>query len=90
VPSGAVTLEPSKDDVELLNFLYKKAREFARRMPSLRGEYPGGHPKFPTTSKAAVQEECQPVPIDAPDLEYDEEDEKAIDAFNRANGENCF
>ncbi|EIN11008.1 alcohol oxidase-like protein [Punctularia strigosozonata HHB-11173 SS5] len=78
------------DDMELLNFLYKKAREFARRLPSFRGEYPPSQANFAPESKAAVQEDCQPISFDAPDISYTEEDDKAIEAWNRANVNTCW
>ncbi|EIN11097.1 alcohol oxidase-like protein [Punctularia strigosozonata HHB-11173 SS5] len=74
----------SQDDLDLLNFLYKKSREFARRMPSYRGEHPQGHPQFPEGSKAAVSDTGTPVPMDAPDIQYDERDEDAIRKYTRA------
>ena len=54
---------------------YKFTREIARRMPLFRGDFAPMHPKFPVGSKAAVVESGMPVPLDAPDLEYSEEDE---------------
>ncbi|EIN08874.1 alcohol oxidase [Punctularia strigosozonata HHB-11173 SS5] len=72
------------DDLELLSFLYKKSREFARRMPSYRGEYLPGHPQFPEGSKAAVSESGTPVANDSPDIQYDERDEEAIQTYTRA------
>lgn len=75
-----------KDDLELLNWGYKRSREHARRMPSYRGEFVPNHPQFAETSVAACKGEIQPVPIDAPDIAYTEEDEKAIELFTRKNG----
>lgn len=72
--------------MELLNWGYKRSREHARRMPSYRGEYVPGHPQFAETSAALCKGEVQPVPIDAPDIAYTEEDEKAIELFTRKNG----
>jgi alcohol oxidase len=51
-----------------------------------RGEVVETHPKFPSSSKAAVSLPPQkPVPIDAPDFEYSAEDDKIIDEFIRQN-----
>ncbi|KAI0089825.1 alcohol oxidase-like protein [Irpex rosettiformis] len=71
-----------KDDLELLKFGYKRAREYARRMPAYRGEYVPNHPKFASDS-ASAKGEIQPVAIDAPDIAYTEEDEKAIEEYTR-------
>ncbi|KAK7436182.1 hypothetical protein VKT23_019258 [Stygiomarasmius scandens] len=71
-------------DVAALRFGYKHSRELIRRMGIYRGEIPNCHPKFPEGSAAAVKGECDgPVPADAPDVEYTEEDDKAIDNFHR-------
>ncbi|KAI0091334.1 alcohol oxidase-like protein [Irpex rosettiformis] len=72
-----------KDDLELLKYMYKRSREFARRMPCYRGEYPPGHPEFSKSSLVFPKADNQPVPIDAPDLVYSEEDEQAVDTFTR-------
>ncbi|KAI0693654.1 GMC oxidoreductase-domain-containing protein [Cytidiella melzeri] len=72
-----------KDDLELLIYAYKRSREIARRMPCYRGEHLPGHPQFDETSSARCSGDSQPVPIDAPDIDYTEEDEKAIDAYTR-------
>ncbi|KAI0089827.1 hypothetical protein BDY19DRAFT_992786 [Irpex rosettiformis] len=72
-----------KDDLELLKYMYKRSREFARRMPCYRGEFLDSHPEFSKSSPAFAKADNQPVPIDAPDLVYSEEDEKAVDTFAR-------
>ena len=72
-----------KDDLELLKYMYKRSREFARRMPCYRGEFLDSHPEFSKSSQALAKADNQPVPIDAPDLVYSEEDEKAVDTFAR-------
>ncbi|KAG5649963.1 hypothetical protein H0H81_001310 [Sphagnurus paluster] len=72
-------------DMGVLRWGYKKSREFARRMDCYRGELKIGHPVFPAGSKAKTDESAKPVPIDAPDIEYSAEDNKAIDEFHRGN-----
>ena len=72
--------------MELHVFCYKRSREFARRIPSYRGEYPGRQPAFARDSPAAVNEDPSPVPIDAPDIQYTKEDDAAIRAFIRKTG----
>ena len=73
-------------DVALLRWVYKHAREFARRMPCYRGEVAGVHPLFPADSPAAPRSASGPVPIDAPDIAYTAEDDKAIEEYIRMNG----
>ncbi|OCH90859.1 alcohol oxidase-like protein [Obba rivulosa] len=70
-------------DLALLKYGYKRAREFARRLPSYRGEYAPNHPAFSHGSNVACKAEATPVNIDAPDLEYSDEDEKAIEEYTR-------
>ncbi|KAI0337223.1 alcohol oxidase [Trametopsis cervina] len=72
-----------RDDFELLIWGYKRAREYARRMPSYRGEYVPRHPEFAANSPAACKGEIQPVSVDAPDIQYTPEDEKAIEQYAR-------
>ncbi len=68
--------------------MWKLCREHGRRLSSYRGEYAPDHPKFPAGSAAAVSPDHNtPVPIDAPDIVYTEEDDKTIDDFLKANGE---
>ena len=62
---------------------YKLSREFARRMPSYRGEVIGGHPNFPKGSKAAPRLADGPVPITEPDIVYTAQDEKALEDYIR-------
>lgn len=78
-----------KDDLELLNWGYKRSREWARRMPCYRGEYVPNHPQFAESSAALCHGEGMPVAIDALDMVYSEEDEKAIDQFTRKTGTSC-
>lgn len=51
-----------------------------------RGELAIGHPAFPAGSAAACRETAGPVDIDAPDIEYSEEDEIVLEAFSRQAG----
>ena len=74
------------DDLALLKWGYKRNREFARRMTCYRGEYVPNHPQFATTSLALCQSEIKPVAIDAPDIQYTEDDEKAIETYIRKIG----
>ncbi|KIK65269.1 hypothetical protein GYMLUDRAFT_39626 [Collybiopsis luxurians FD-317 M1] len=71
-------------DLVTLRWGYKKAREIARRMSSYRGDYLPGHPKFASNSHAfAKDDQPAPVALDSADIVYTEEDNKAIDLFNR-------
>lgn len=62
---------------------YKRTREYARRLPSYRGEVEGRHPAFHPTSKAAAGARDGPVPILSPDLEYSAEDDRALEDYIR-------
>ncbi|KAF9004053.1 GMC oxidoreductase-domain-containing protein [Cyathus striatus] len=73
-------------DIAVLRWAYKKGREFARRMPSYRGEYGLGHPEFVNGSQAICQEADGPVSIDTPNILYTTEDDQAIDLFLRQTG----
>ncbi|KAJ7738338.1 GMC oxidoreductase-domain-containing protein [Mycena metata] len=85
-PLAAPDFEPgflsNPADVAALRWAYKKGRELYRRLPSFRGVFFPGHPKFPAGSAAAV-EETAPVPLDAPKIMWSAEDDKAIDVFLR-------
>ncbi|THU82506.1 alcohol oxidase [Dendrothele bispora CBS 962.96] len=71
-------------DLASLRWTYKHSRELIRRMAHYRGETPSGHPKFPEGSAAAARGECDgPEPIEAEDIVYTEEDDRAIDNFHR-------
>ncbi|OCH90857.1 alcohol oxidase [Obba rivulosa] len=70
-------------DLALLKYGYKWAREFARRLPSYRGEYAPTHPAFLQSSSVACTAEATPVAVDTPDLEYSDEDEKALEEYTR-------
>ncbi|OCH86429.1 alcohol oxidase-like protein [Obba rivulosa] len=73
-------------DVAVFRFAYKHCREIARRMPCYRGECASSHPAFGPVSNARAQQADGPVPLDAPDLEYSLEDEKALDDYIRNMG----
>ncbi|KAF8965727.1 GMC oxidoreductase-domain-containing protein [Flammula alnicola] len=77
-------------DVAILRWSYKRAREVARRMKYYRGELVVGHPQFSKNSAAAAGNETGPVPLDAPYIQYTEEDDKAIDEYHRQNVETTW
>lgn len=56
-------------------------------MPLYRGELQLKHPVFPAGSAAECKETNGPVPINAPDIVYTKEDDKAIDDFHRKTSE---
>lgn len=58
-------------------------REWIRRMPLYRGELQLKHPVFLAGSAAECKETDGPVPINASDIVYTKEDDKAIDDFHR-------
>ena len=74
-------------DLVTFRWAYKKFREHARRMTFYRGEVLSRHPKFPKGSAAETRSSAMPVEITAPDIVYTEEDDEAIDRFNREIGE---
>ncbi|PIL33968.1 hypothetical protein GSI_03676 [Ganoderma sinense ZZ0214-1] len=75
-----------KEDLAVLRYTWKLSREYGRRMTSYRGEFAPDFPIFPTGSAAAVSPDHNTsVSIDAPDIVYTEEDDKAIDDFLKAN-----
>ncbi|KAI8986144.1 alcohol oxidase-like protein [Trametes punicea] len=71
------------EDMALHKWGYKRTREFARRMFSYRGEVTEAHPAFDPSGKAAAGKKSGPVSILDPDLEYTEEDEKALEEYIR-------
>ncbi|KAI0030688.1 alcohol oxidase-like protein [Vararia minispora EC-137] len=72
-------------DVRPLMWGYKQTREISRRMAYFRGEVPGLHPSFPEGSNAGLLTKADgPIPFDAPPIEYSEEDDKAVEAYQRA------
>ena len=66
------------DELALCKFAYKRTREIARRMACFRGEHAAGHPQFSEKSDAACKAASGPVPINAPDIRYSEEDDKVL------------
>lgn len=50
-------------------------------MKCFRGEYAPYHPSFPEGSAAACKADIMPVAIDAPDIAYTEEDDRAIERY---------
>jgi alcohol oxidase len=73
--------------VQPLMWTYKFTREIARRMPHYRGEPSMLHPAFAQGGPASVVENAEgPVSFDAPRVVYSDEDERALEAFVRANG----
>ncbi|TFK99381.1 hypothetical protein BDV98DRAFT_595059 [Pterulicium gracile] len=69
-------------DLEALRHTYKRTREYARRHPMYRGEVQPLHPAFPPSSKVTVALPPQtPVPVDAPDFAYTDEEDRLIDEF---------
>ncbi|CAE6483984.1 unnamed protein product [Rhizoctonia solani] len=62
---------------------YKKSREFARRMPSYRGEFAPFHPRFSEESAAACVRLDAPLPPDSRDIAYTPEDNRVIEEYVR-------
>lgn len=59
-------------------------------MSFYQGECAGpDHPDFPLSSAAACGEANGPVPIDAPDIVYSEEDEVVLEAYHRKAGKSA-
>lgn len=52
-------------------------------MACYRGECYQKHPVFPTGSQATCKENAKPADMHAPDIQYTEEDDRAIDEFTR-------
>lgn len=71
-------------DLKKQMWAYKKQREVVRRAKYYRGELAAGHPKFPEGSKAAVVEIDEQL-SDIKDLEYSDEDDRAIEQWLREN-----
>ncbi|KAL1724492.1 alcohol oxidase-like protein [Schizophyllum commune] len=82
-------LEDSGADIAALVWGYKHSRELARRMPVYRGELAMAHPVF--RGREATKDFTSPragsapgpVPIDAPNIVYNAEDDKAIEEWAR-------
>lgn len=72
-------------DVKPLMWGYKFVREIGRRMPHFRGEPAALHPAFSPDGAAAVVEHADgPVSLNVPRIEYEDEDERALEAYTRA------
>ncbi|KAJ8701473.1 hypothetical protein PTI98_000245 [Pleurotus ostreatus] len=69
-------------DVAALRWGYKKSREFVRRLPLFRGAFPPVAPAFAEDSSASLKDTTT-VDLDAPNLVYSAEDDKAIDEFHQ-------
>jgi alcohol oxidase len=52
-------------------------------MKFYRGEYKEYHPQFSPDSPAACGEQTGPMAMDAPKIEYTEEEDKIIDEYHR-------
>jgi alcohol oxidase len=52
-----------------------------------RGEFAPGNPTFPAGSAAVCREATGPVDISASDITYTDDDERALETFNRNFGE---
>ena len=76
----------SPGDVASLRLGFKKAREYARRMPIFDGELLEGNPTFAKGSSAAYAD-SGPADISAPDIIYSADDDEAIDTYIRNFGE---
>ncbi|KAJ6458826.1 GMC oxidoreductase-domain-containing protein [Mycena vitilis] len=72
----------SHEDLLVMRWAYKWSRELVRRMPCFRGEYASGHPQFPDGSQAKCAEADGPVESSAPEIQYSDADNEAIDAFH--------
>ncbi len=72
----------------MMRHAWKVCREYGRRMTSYNGESIPDMPNFPAGSGAAAPPNHNtPISIDAPDIVYTEEDDKAINDFLKANSE---
>lgn len=73
-----------------MRHMYKVCREYGRRMTSYRGEIARDHPQFAPGSAAVVPEgrlQAASVGIDASDIVYSAEDDKAVETHIKANSE---
>ncbi|KAJ6624000.1 GMC oxidoreductase-domain-containing protein [Mycena sp. CBHHK59/15] len=70
-------------DLATLRWGYKKSRELARRLNVYRGEYLPGNPTFSEGSAARCRDGARPVDVLADDIVYTEEDDAAIETYNR-------
>lgn len=76
-------------DVQKQIWAYKKQREVYRRTDAYRGELAMGHPPFPASSAAAIQDgavatfKSQEDRNNLPEIKYSAEDDKIIEKFVR-------
>lgn len=70
-----------------MRWIYKKSREFARRMKCYRGENAANHPTFDAPSLAAIVPNDTPRDCNEPEIVYTAEDDKRIDEYFRKRGE---
>ncbi|KAF9036275.1 GMC oxidoreductase-domain-containing protein [Panaeolus papilionaceus] len=70
-------------DVAAVRWIYKKSREFARRMKCYRGENAANHPTFDAPSLAAIVPNDTPRDCNEPEIVYTAEDDKRIDEYFR-------
>lgn len=71
-------------DIKKQLWAYKTSREIARRLPYYRGELALGHPNFRDASKAKLHD----GPLlgeGVTDIEYDDDDDRAIEEWIRMN-----
>ncbi|KAH8929025.1 GMC oxidoreductase [Atractiella rhizophila] len=73
----------NKLDLYPIIWAYKRGREQIRRMPSYRGELAAHQPDFSATSKVKAQKYDNWDPTTISDLEYSEEDDRAIEKWAR-------
>lgn len=55
-------------------------------MACYRGDCMSDHPRFLSTSGAALKPFAQPVDAEEPDIVYTEEDDTVLDVWHRATG----
>ncbi|EPQ54594.1 alcohol oxidase-like protein [Gloeophyllum trabeum ATCC 11539] len=72
-----------KADLALLNWAYKRSREFARRLGVYQGEYTQAHPKFDEQSPAFCRDSGTPAAVHAEDIQYSGVDEEAVEQYTR-------
>lgn len=72
-------------DLKKQVWAYKMSREISRRLPYYKGELELGHPKFREGSRAALTEVFGGGMGKKGDIEYDEEDDRAIEEWVRGN-----
>lgn len=68
---------------------YKKLREIMRRMRCCRGECASTHPPFPVGFAAACRDKFDPNET-FQDIQYTEEDDRAIEQWVRSNVETSW